>query len=222
MIEESYYAEVESHFVERRGSPLFISPDEWHLVYQWEQMGVPLEVVKEGIDRVFERPKTRVKPRKLGYCRQTVLAAFRRFREAGVGGGAPPPAGDQAVSLASHLEDLGQALRRAADESGAVSETLVATLADVAERVLRLAPALDQGRLGEVETSLADLDRILVSGSESAVGESTREELRREAESSLEPYRERMPPKVYQAALESAYRRRIRKRLGVPVLSLNS
>ena len=85
--EGNYYGSVEDYFVERRGSPLFITPAEWFLIFRWEEQGIPLPVVKEGIDRVFERPKTRAKPRKLGYCRQTVEATFRRFREVSLGGG---------------------------------------------------------------------------------------------------------------------------------------
>ena len=45
-------------------------------------------------------------------------------------------------------------------------------------------------------------------------------ELRRDAVRTLESYRERMPEKVYQAAVESAYRKRLRKKLGLPTLSL--
>ena len=62
---DGYYEEVESYFVAQRGSPLFITPSEWDLVWRWEQLGIPLAVVKEGIDRVFERPKTLLKPRRL-------------------------------------------------------------------------------------------------------------------------------------------------------------
>ena len=83
--EGNYYGLVEDYFVARRGSPLFITPAEWFLIFRWEEQGIPLLVVKEGIDRVFERPKTRTKQRKLGYCRQTVEAGFRRFREVSLG-----------------------------------------------------------------------------------------------------------------------------------------
>ena len=78
--EPSYYGEIETYFVERRGAPLFITPAEWGLVAKWEEQGIPVHVVQEGIDRVFERPQAVSKSRKLGYCRQTVEAAFRRFR----------------------------------------------------------------------------------------------------------------------------------------------
>jgi hypothetical protein len=222
MTGESYYAEVERYFVERRGSPLFITPGEWQLVYEWEQVGVPLHVVKEGIDRVFERPKTRLRPRKLGYCRQTVLAAFRRFREAGMGGGAPRTAasGDEGESLSSRLDEISSRLLRAAGGLDASSARFAAALRTAAERVRELGPALESGELVRVESSLADLDRELISLGEEAVSAERRSELEQQASASLEPYRERMPENVYRAALESAYRRRLRQELDLPVQSL--
>jgi hypothetical protein len=64
---------------------------------------------------------------------------------------------------------------------------------------------------GEIERELAAIDQNLIADSEASLDAATRDALRREAEASLEPYRERMPEKVYRSALESAYRRRLRK-----------
>ena len=62
LAEESYYGAIESHFVERRGGPLFITPAEWALIQRWEQDEVPLDVVRAGIDQVFDRPRTARRP----------------------------------------------------------------------------------------------------------------------------------------------------------------
>jgi hypothetical protein len=209
MTEESYYAAVESHFVARRGSPLFITPSEWQLVWKWEQAGIPLHVVKEGIDRVFERPRASQKVRKLGYCRQTVEAAFRRFREASLGGASAREEVDsfdptaRLRELAAELEALGS---RESSEAG--------------KEVERLAAEAEGRALGELEDRLAELERGLVDAAERSLGEAPRAALRREAEATLGAYRDRMPEKIYLAALESAYRRRLRSRLGLPTLTL--
>jgi biotin-[acetyl-CoA-carboxylase] ligase BirA-like protein len=212
--EPGYYQEVESHFVARRGSPLFISPSEWDLVWRWEQLGIPLNVVKEGIDRVFERPRTLLKPRRLSYCRQTVEAAFRRFREASLGARAPKSDGEDSVA-ASRLEEIAARLMEAASARPALAPLCETTIAAVRSLQKRAAESPD-----EVERELASLDAALLSGSQSLLDEDQRGALRREAESSLESYRERMPEKVYRAAVESSYRRRIRRKLGFPTLSL--
>jgi BirA family biotin operon repressor/biotin-[acetyl-CoA-carboxylase] ligase len=218
--EGSYYQEVESYFVARRGSPLFITPDEWDLVFRWEQMSVPLAVVKEGIDRVFERPKTVLKPRRIGYCRQTVEAAFRRFRESSLGGRAGGTAPEDSGAEA-HLLEISSRLRELA-AAWSEKERELALFLERASDAVRFLSERAEETPAEVERELQDLDRKLVVESEAVVGDAARDELRREAESSLESYRERMPEKIYRAALESGYRRRLRRKLGLPTLSLYS
>ena len=217
---DGYYEEVESYFVSRRGSPLFITPSEWDLVWCWEQLGIPIAVVKEGIDRVFERPKTLSKPRRLGYCRQTVEAAFRRFREASLGGRANATAEEDSGAKA-HLTEVSSRLR----DLAAVwldKEREYALFLERTSDALRSLSERAEEAPDEVERKLTAIDGKLVVESETVLGDATREELRREAESSLESYRERMPEKIYRAALESGYRRRLRTKLGLPTLSLYS
>lgn len=205
MTDESYYAAVESHFVARRGSPLFITPGEWQLVFQWEQAGIPLHVVKEGIDRVFERPRASRRTRKLGYCRQTVEAAHRRFREASLG-----------EARATEEEDLFDPRERLLELRAELESTAPAT----AKELERLASEAASRTLGDLEERLFELERQLVEDGERHLSASVRSELRQQAEAKLVAYRERMPEKVYRAALESAYRRRLRARLDLPALTL--
>ena len=70
------------------------------------------------------------------------------------------------------------------------------------------------------EDELAEIDRQLMDAVEAELDEATRADLRADAQSSLASYRERMPAKVYDAAVASAYRRRLRRKLGLPRLSL--
>jgi len=217
---DGYYQEVENYFVARRGSPLFITPSEWDLVWRWEQQGIPLAVVKEGIDRVFERPKTLSKPRRLGYCRQTVEAEFRRFRESSLGvraGGTE----EEDSGAEAHLTEISSRLRDLAAVWSEKERELALFLERTSDAVRSLSERAEEAP-AEVERELAAIDGKLVVESEAVLGDAAREELRREAESSLESYRERMPEKIYRAALESGYRRRLRKRIGLPTLSLYS
>jgi transcriptional regulator with XRE-family HTH domain len=223
-VNESYYAEVESYFVERRGSPLFISPGEWHLVSRWEELGIPLSVVKEGIDRVFERPKSRLKPRKLGYCRQTVESTFRRFREARLGLREGESESAVSAAVSAQLNEIKDRLQAAEERFGSRSERFARALGEISALV---ASAIEQDqagpsptRLPELEDALTEADRRLIEEAETVVEEPVRAALRKQAASTLEPYRERMPKKVYRSALESAYRRRLRQKLELPVMSL--
>ncbi|HSF19984.1 MAG TPA: hypothetical protein VLK65_30995 [Vicinamibacteria bacterium] len=213
---ESYYASVESHFVARRGSPLFITPSEWDLVWRWEQSGIPLEIVKEAIDRVFERPQALQKRRKLGYCRQAVDAAFRRFREARVGEGTTS-AEEAQVDYVSRLSGLADRLMKAAETAGSRDRPLADTVRTLACEVAATDAATSAVKL---ESKLAAIDARLLAALEITFEEALRSSLRTEAERSLESYRDRMPEKVYRRALESAYHRRLRSQLGLGPLSI--
>jgi len=204
--EEGYFGDVEACFIERRGSPLFITPAEWFLVSKWEEQGIPLHVVQDGIDRVFERPQAAAKPRKLGYCRQTVEAAFRRFREVTLGGGENRGPVEDRFDAAVHLSRLASKL------SG------LAVAPELATRVEALG---DFGEnLQRIEDALTVIDDELVEFAEEALDENDRDALLSEARASLASYRDRMPDKVYQSALKSAYRRRLRDKAKLPRLSL--
>ncbi len=207
--EEGYFGDVESYFIERRGSPLFITPAEWFLVSKWEEQGIPLRVVKEGIDRVFERPQAAAKRRKLGYCRQTVEAAFRHFREVTLGGGEDRAPVEDRFDAAAHLSRL-------ASQLSGLSRLQVAH-----ELAARVAALGDSGEnLQRIEDALTAIDDELVEFAEEVLDENDRDALRSEASASLASYRDRMPDKVYQSALKSAYLRRLRDKVKLPRLSL--
>jgi len=204
----NYYGSVENYFVERRGSPLFITPSEWFLIFRWEEQGIPLPVVKEGIDRVFERPKTRAKPRKLGYCRQTVEASFRRFREVSLGGREREKDAEPTFDPSEHLEEIAAAIEALDLPSGS----------GLASRV-RDSIDSDQSLVG-IEDDLTAIDQELLEAIEAELEDDVRSELLRESQNSLASYRERMPKKVYDAAVRSAYRRRVRAKLALPHVTL--
>jgi len=205
--EESYYGAVESHFVLRRGSPLFITPSEWALVSRWEEQGIPLHVVMDGIDRVFERPRTSARTRKLSYCRQTVEAAFRRFRE-GMLGGDKAAREEEPFDLAAYLGKIAASVRK-------LPSGLAPAIADEVEAL-----SLKESGFEDVERHLSEMDRRMLDIFEGELGEAERTELERGAAASLASYRDRMPDKVYHAAVKSAYRRRLRARWHLPRLTL--
>jgi len=208
--QEGYFGDVETYFVERRGSPLFITPAEWFLVSKWEEQGIPIDVVKDGIDRVFERPQAAAKLRKLGYCRQTVEAAFRRFREVTLGGGENRGLVEDRFDAAAHLSRL-------ASKLSDLSSLAVAPV--LAARVEALGDSGDT--LQRIEDALTAIDDELVESAEDALDENDRDALLADAGASLASYRDRMPDKVYQSALRSAYRRRLRDKAKLPRLSLH-
>ncbi len=229
--DEVYYPAVEKHFVALRGSPLFISPREWQLIDRWRQQRIPLRVVKQGLDRAFERRKPNRPIRRLSYCRQTVEANYRRFREAVAGEpSVNEPNGTDATDVQAYLSRLKGELARAAEKVDAARQPLVDAIDDAVRRLEALASEhshqadrADQADgigLEEIERELDAVERSLLRAAESILKPEDRQRCLDEAERLLQDYRERMPSDVYESASRAAYLKRVRSIFGLPPLSL--
>jgi hypothetical protein len=84
-----YFQSVAIHFFKHRGAPFFLSSKELDYVARWENMGIPLHVVLEGIERSFEsyrrKPGRKSRIQSLAFCDLQVLKAFEQDRERKVG-----------------------------------------------------------------------------------------------------------------------------------------
>lgn len=75
----NYFTEIEECFQRARGAPALLSSLDWALIESWKEAGIPLEAVRTGIERTFEkyhkRPNRFRKVNSLAYCSQEVLHA---------------------------------------------------------------------------------------------------------------------------------------------------
>jgi len=84
MTAQPYFEEIEGHFAARRGTPFILSAKDWALMKSWHDEGVPLPVVIEAIDSVFEKNETSGRQKKinsLSYCRHAVKELWDERRE---------------------------------------------------------------------------------------------------------------------------------------------
>ncbi|MFB0566411.1 MAG: hypothetical protein ACETWK_12145 [Candidatus Aminicenantaceae bacterium] len=84
-----YFQLIAQSFLKERGAPFFLSSKDLDLISTWENLGIPLQVVLEGIERTFESYRTkkgaRRRVRTLGFCNHHVLRAFEQYRERKIG-----------------------------------------------------------------------------------------------------------------------------------------
>ncbi|MGB8951855.1 MAG: hypothetical protein WCC06_04225 [Candidatus Aminicenantales bacterium] len=85
-----YFQAIARAFFAWRGAPFFLSAKDLDLISTWEDMGIPLSVVLEGVEKAFSDWKKRIsgksKVRSLSLCQTQVLRAFEQYRERRVGG----------------------------------------------------------------------------------------------------------------------------------------
>ncbi len=83
-----YYQTIARTLFEMRGAPFFLSPREMEAVGRWEERGIPLEVVLDGLKLAYERFRKRPGGRKkltLVFCEPQVLQSFDQHQERRVG-----------------------------------------------------------------------------------------------------------------------------------------
>ncbi len=110
MTTEAYFLEIEAHFALRRGTPFILSAKDWALMRKWAEEAIPLPVVIEAIDSVFEKNETSGRRKiisSLSYCRHAVKELWDARRDLYVGGSEVTPE----VSPEARLESLAQHLR---------------------------------------------------------------------------------------------------------------
>lgn len=204
--DHAYFQAIEETFIRLRGSPLLLSPADWQVARRWHRQGIPLELVRRCLEELFrerERRKARGKVQSLRYVASKVEEEWDRVRELAAGserGEAPR------FDLPARLEALARALP--------------ARLAG-RERWAGRITALD-GDLETVEEALMELDRELLEAIEAELDDDERRALEAEASESLAPLAPRLAAEQRQRSERELFRRLLRKRFELPLLSLFS
>ena len=205
--DHAYFQAVEEMFVELRGAPLLLSPADWQVARRWHQEGVPLELLRRTLAEVFARRKERGAKGKISslrYCAPAVEAAWEEVRELTAPGrraGMP-----EALETRPRLAALAAALPLDLPDR----ETLAARIA-----------VLD-GDPQEVEEQLASLDREMLDAASENLDAEARAEIDAAVEKTLTGLGKRLPAGEAEHSRVRLARQVLRRRLGLPVLSLFS
>lgn len=202
MSSEEYFLEIEAHFARRRNTPFILSAKDWVLMKKWHADGVPLPVVIEAIDSVFEKNEASGRRKiisSLSYCRHAVKELWEDRKELYVGDGTAPEA--QATEM---LEALASEVERA----GGPGDVLQTAAREVRElSVERSVPRIEE-RLIEIERAL--IERLILATSST---------IRDEAQKAIGDT-SRLDEKTRARTEEANLRRIVRERFGVPRLTL--
>ena len=211
--DKAYYAAGEAAFIRRRGTPFLLSPKDFALLKEWRALGIPIGAVEAGIDEAFARRQERQaagRVNALSYCRDAVMVAWERAAEAAAGKRSLP----ESVDTASGLERLS------------------AALSDVARRRPDLAGPLEAARrsldrqassgkdAGEIEASLARIDKKLANELYEALPEPERAPIDAAVRKLLEKARVRLDDAAAERTARALSRRAVRETLALPRLTL--
>jgi hypothetical protein len=159
-----YFLEIEAHFAQRRGTPFVLNAKDWVLMKSWSDDGIPLPVVIEAIDSVFD--KQEAKKRKvngLSYCKHAVKELWDERRELLIGGQENSPEEEVVPRLAA----LAEVLQPVAPEFAVRVRELVSekSVPRIEERLMELEHELIESLLPQAE-ELRTEARALTSGAD--------------------------------------------------------
>lgn len=207
--DHAYFEAVEEIFVELRGAPLLLSPADYQVARRWHREGVPLDLVRRTLEEVFAKRRERGAKGKISslrYCAPAVEAAWAELKElAAPGQRVPAPV----FEVARRLVVLAAALPPAFAGRAALAARLAALTGE----------AIDPQ---QVEERLADLDREMLDTVARDLPGEGRAEIDAAVEKTLTLLRGRLPAAEIETSRERLFRQTLRRRLGLPVLSLFS
>ncbi|HEY4591704.1 MAG TPA: hypothetical protein VIJ61_04810 [Thermoanaerobaculia bacterium] len=198
----AYFQAIEEIFVQLRGAPLLLSPADWQVARRWHREGVPLDLVRSTLEEVFAKRKERGAKGKISslrYCAPAIEAAWADLRElTAPARRAEPPAFEVAPRLAALAASL-------------LGQEALAT------QVTHLS-----GDPQEVEERLAALDREMLDQVWEGLDGEARSEVEAAVEKTLASLAGRLPAGELASSRERLVRQTLRRKLGLPVLSLFS
>jgi hypothetical protein len=206
-VSAEFYTEIEAHFTARRGTPFIVSAKDWSLMKKWQAEGIPLPVVIEAIDTVFERNETSGRRKtisSLHYCRHAVKELWAERRGLYVGGAEATPEAAPEVFLQPLAADI--------EASNAPAEVIAA----FAVRVRELAREQSVPR---IEEKLIELEHDLVEAVLAALPSGEQEDVRGEVARALGDL-SRLDEKTRARTEEANLRRIVRDRFTLPRLTL--
>ena len=227
--------EIEVYLCRKNDGHLIrVTGPSFELVAGWAEGGVPLRVAFAGIDRYFERyyrngPRRR--PVRIDFCEADVLDVFDEWRRATgvIQSSVESPQSSVESHQTSAKQSLPAHLQRvmlrltAARTSGELGEEFDPLIDRVAGE-LETARADARGMRGERRRQLLDrlaaLDHELLEHVRRSLDVGEREELTREADADLAPFRAGMTAGAFGRARDAAVDRLVRERFRLPTIAV--
>lgn len=199
-VANDYFLEIESHFAARRGTPFILNAKDWALMKKWFDDGIPLAVVVEAIDSVFEKNEASGRRKvisSLSYCRHAVKEIWQDRQDLYAGSGDSAPE--------ENVAGLLEALANDVEVSQAPAEIAIAIRELVREK-----------SVPRVEERLIDIERELIDSLLARLTSDERDAIVKPITSIVADLDDKTRQRTYEANL----RRAVREKFGLPRLTL--
>lgn len=204
--DQTYFRAIEETFIRLRGSPFLLSPTDWQVAQGWRQSGIPIELVVETLDSVFQSRADSGKTGKvqsLRYVSGAVEQAWEEQKELLATGRRDP---QPAIDSSARLETLARALPQSFRDRGSFVEQIVQL----------------SGPPEEIEEELIELDRRLLRAAFDAMPPGEQSEIQKRVESTLDRLGTQLDEFRIGEIRQRLHDQTVRREADLPILSLFS
>lgn len=230
MVGNSYWEEIERYFAKKRGNALILSPKDWPLVTSWQERGIPLEIIYQGIDKAFTRLEEKQKTSQrqtiqtLTYCQYDIEELWKAWKEA-VQAESQLSGEDshkdfiaERQRLSTKIKSVSNQLRKYAQNSHyhCIRDELFSSSEALDALTSLIEQAEDATTIVQIKQKIHSVEQHLVSQLEHAIDNDVRQELYAKAEAQLVSYKKNMNEDVYQETLRIAFLQALRDAYPLP------
>jgi len=216
MDSSSFWERIEQYFAAKRGSALILSPKDWPLVSSWEERGIPIETIFEGIDAAYQRYQERCAAGHrqanwtLTSCQHDVERAWKTWCEQHPEADVP----DEQDALKNEQRKLKSKVQStiarlqtyAADGHYACArDAILDTVNALGSINHALEHANDDAAIANIKTAIRQTEQTLATRLEYAIPESIRQHMQAKAEARLASHKSQMSDAIYQETLQLAF-----------------
>jgi len=218
--ESEYATLIEETFIAERGTPFLLSSKDWQLIRTWRESGIPTDTVVRAVRETFEKRRARGaagKINSISYCAAAVEERWEMERRGLVGQG-EGRRDEKPVEIGPRLGALSAALRELAErEATAVAPEV---LRREIERVAAKLDALPrEGSFEETEEKLFRIEASLARKLLAAFDASSAAAVEASVAGALGET-DGVSPEVVERMRKALTRREVRRRLGLPAITL--
>jgi chromosome segregation ATPase len=215
--ESDYFRDIEAEFIRLRGTPFLLSPLDFAAVRRWQDLGVPLSDVLDGMRLAFSRRQEGGSIGRINsvrYCEGAVLESWERNAASRVG-----RPRDASVPAAETPEEALLGLDAELSELSANRPEIAGEIDRARSSLARLRRSAR--RAEEMDAALSRIEKRLLKASAEALSEEERSRLDTAVETLLQDAgADRMSAAAAARTREILRRQRLRQRWGVPRLTL--
>ncbi len=227
MESSSYWEQIEQYFVAKRGNALILSPKDWPLVSSWEERGVPVEAVFDGIDHAYQRYQDKCASGQrqttwtLTACQHDVERAWNAWREQHPELETPDERDaldGERRKISSKLDSTMARLQThtADGRYECVRDAIDTTISTLQHLRQQLDSANDAEAMAGLKTAIRQAEQTLMTHLEYAINETIRKNLLAKAEARLASHKSQMSETIYQETLQLAFRQELHRAYPLP------